>query len=119
MARHGPPKKLGKHQDSGDQGPLYIGDQPRIHPEQAGLLVRFEARDWLEGGFWVEVRSSNVAAIRYDAKLLELYVKFKGGAVYPYSGVHEVKAAMMYNCSSMGRFVHQYLKNRHPTRGPL
>jgi hypothetical protein len=99
--------------------PLYIGDQPRISPEQGGLIKRTEAKDWLKDGFWVEVISSNVKAVRYDKDFMRLWVRFKGGKEYYYEAVNETKAWMCYHCSSFGGFVHQHLKRRHTVRGPF
>lgn len=97
----------------GIDGPLFIGNALRISPVQGGLLKEPDAEGWLENGGAAEVVSSDVAAIAYDKSLMQLAVTFRDGSTYDYHFVSPVKALMMYNCSSMGVFVHQHLKGRH------
>lgn len=86
------------------------------HPKPGVLM----ADDWAKSGMWAMVSSSNVAAIAYDDKEKLLYVMFqvKEGAppVWAYRGVDVFKAKDMFNCNSMGSFVHQRLRNKHPER---
>lgn len=63
------------------------------------------AEEWAENGRWVNVVSSDVAAIRYDAERRELWVEFKDGSIYFYPQVMPSLAMEMYNCSSMGKFI--------------
>lgn len=72
-----------------------------------------DADGWVETGNWVNVKSSNVARIRYDAEDHELYVDFKT-ASYIYYNVPKHVAKNMFNAISMGRFVWRRLRNRYP-----
>lgn len=61
--------------------------------------------EWLFGGYWLTVASSNVDEIRYlyDARILE--VKYLWGGVYQYYQVDEQTARQCYDTDSPGRFV--------------
>lgn len=71
-----------------------------------------DADGWARNGVWVNVKSSNVAGIRYDLVNKRLFVEFKIKDVYQYDIVPSYVAKSMFNCSSMGRFVHYVLKKR-------
>lgn len=90
-------------------------------PPRIDLRSRISDSDeWMKGGEWVLVRSSNVNAIRFDYVNRWLYVEFggkpkKGGgtselAVYIYYGCPPEVAKWMFESASMGRYVHQILK---------
>ncbi len=68
---------------------------------------------WIESGTWMSVTSSDVAAIKYDEEEEELYVSFRSGNTGRYRGVPAKVAADMFNCTSMGTFVHRYLIDRY------
>lgn len=73
--------------------------------------VKYGSTLWAERNQWTGVISSNVAAIRYDRENGVLYVMFTSGRIYSYTNMDQSKAELMYNCSSMGKFVHYYLRN--------
>lgn len=77
---------------------------------------QLDADDWASLGRWVNVKSSNVGAIKYDWDLRRLYVQFKNGSVYSYEGVHPVTARNMFNSASMGKFVWQRLRDKFAYR---
>ena len=61
--------------------------------------------DWVELNIWVDVISSNVAAIRYNINEKQLFVRFHHGGEYCYFNVYPQVALEMYQCPSMGKFV--------------
>ena len=65
---------------------------------------KLDARDWATLGRWVQVKSSNVAAIRYDEGLRRMYVAFKSGAVYACDNFPEELAKAYFRSASMGKF---------------
>ena len=69
--------------------------------------------DWLELDEWVNVKSSNVARIRYRWDQKQLFVDFKNGGRYVYWGVLPQTAKAFYNSPSMGQFVHYRLKDKY------
>lgn len=60
--------------------------------------------DWITLGRWVQIKSSNVAAIRYDEGLRRMYVAFKGGSVYACDNFPEEIAKQYFDASSAGKF---------------
>ena len=109
------------------KGPITYGDalkidtvQPIIeHSDDLVLTerqVRVNSAMWIDSYSWVSVISSNVDSIAYNLKERDLYVRFKGGSTYCYRQVPEQVAKDMFNCSSMGRFVHQRLKGEYGFR---
>jgi hypothetical protein len=72
------------------------------------------AQSWVETGRWVNVKSSNVASIKYNIFDNSLTVMFLSGSGYKYQQVPIRTAKNMFDASSMGRFVHQRLKNVYP-----
>ena len=72
---------------------------------------RIDARTWLTTNQWVGVHSSNVRAIRYDRRTMTLGVQFHRGSTYVYFEVPIEDARAMYLAGSIGKFVHQRLKN--------
>ena len=91
--------------------------KPDGHMPPPGTLF---ADVWVKSGMWVEVASSNVAAIAYDDREQILHVMFqtKSGVppIWVYRGVDPQKAKDMFNCNSMGSFVSQRLKGKHSER---
>jgi hypothetical protein len=63
---------------------------------------------------WQAVKSSNVESISYDQSVQSLHVKFKGGAVYSYSGVDKHRYDAMMSASSVGSYIHSTIKPNHP-----
>ena len=82
---------------------------PKINKTFRGTV-----EDWVRTGDWIKVKSSNVAAIRFLRVNKELYVRFKDGSEYRYSGVSTHTAKDMYGCASMGKFVWSRLRDRFP-----
>ena len=66
----------------------------------------------LQGGNWVisGVTSTNVDTIAYDSNSLKLYVRFKNGSKYVYSGVSPQIAIMFKTAPSKGKFVWSVLR---------
>ena len=62
------------------------------------------------------VASSAVAAIGYDERAQEAYVRFVGGATYAYERVSPTLWEFFRTAPSKGRFVNLILKPRHPCR---
>ena len=82
---------------------------PKINKRYKGTV-----EDWVRSGDWAMVKSSNVAAIRFERVNKELYVAFKDGSEYRYSGVSTHTAKDMYGCASMGKFVWRRLRDKFP-----
>lgn len=105
---------------------LTYGDALKIAPTQpvydgttqlpVSRNYRVDSTRFLKSFSWVYVVSSNVSAIAYDIKSKRLYVMFKSGDVYLYGEVDSSTARDMFNCSSMGQFVHRRLKGKYPFR---
>lgn len=60
--------------------------------------------------------SSNVAQIRYEAKYQWLFVNFKSGKVYKYSGVPLVIAKQLFdeNIQSIGKELNKLILRNYP-----
>lgn len=43
----------------------------------------------------------------------QLFVMFNSGIIYRYDDVPQIVAENMYNCTSLGAYVHQYLKGKY------
>ncbi len=66
---------------------------------------------------WTNVVSSNVAALMYDAKKSQLWVRFlgkngKAGSIYVYYHVPKDVAESFLRAGSQGKFVWQALRGR-------
>ena len=59
---------------------------------------------------WRPVSSSNVAAGAWDETFERLYVRFRSGAVYEYSGVSRATWLAFLNAPSKGQFVFRVLR---------
>ena len=70
----------------------------------------------LAGG-WSAVSSSNVRAVRYEAKTQRLFVDFKNVSGY-YDGVPLSVAAALAEAPSAGKFVWQVLRGGQVKGGP-
>lgn len=60
---------------------------------------------WVNGGYWINVKSSNVAAVMYDKPKRMLWVRFKGGSTYSYYNVSPVRARKFFLTGSFGHEV--------------
>ena len=112
---------------------LSYGDAMRISPTQpildANTLLpvsrtyRITVAVFVSSFAWISVISSNVSSIAYHKDKRLLYVQFRSSgrkaSTYIYSDVEEGAARDMFNCSSMGKFVHYRLKDRYPVRPVL
>lgn len=105
--------------------PLIIGAYPTMVKTTSEKDAVYGVEDWLERSVWVEVISSNIKAIAYDAQTRTLAVEFDGhgkrsDAVYEYQGVPEDVARDMFLASSMGVYLDQRIKKAgYSFRGPL
>jgi len=59
---------------------------------------------------YIEVTSSTLAAVRYDAEEMILCVKFRNGGEYEYQGVPEPVYRGILQAASAGRYFDQYVK---------
>lgn len=60
------------------------------------------------------VISSNLVAVGYDADNKTLYVTFKNGATYAYSGVPEPTYQALLGAESLGSFFHTTIRSEFP-----
>jgi len=60
---------------------------------------------------FVEVSSSNIAAVGYENN--KLYVKFKNGNVYSYDNVSKSVFRELCEASSVGKYFAAYIKNNY------
>lgn len=60
------------------------------------------------------VQSSNVMSVGYDESSQTLEVEYKDGSVYQYYNVPASVYAELLATSSVGKFIHQYIKNAYP-----
>jgi hypothetical protein len=59
----------------------------------------------------VEVESSNVVSIGYDKRAEELFVEFKGGAIYMYSDVPKEEFDNLMKSESVGNYIRLYIQD--------
>lgn len=64
----------------------------------------------------IAVDSSNVDSIGFDPDTSTLRVRFHNGGVYEYDGVPEETFSEFMAASSLGKFLHQYIKGIYPFR---
>ncbi len=104
---------------------LTFGHGPKILPNQSldflapGAFLPgtpLNSQTWAESGATVAVESSNVTAIRYDAANQLLYVGFRNSPTYEYTDVPLQVAKDMYDCTSLGSYVHQRLTHHYAYR---
>ena len=62
----------------------------------------------------ITVSSSNVESIGYDEKLQVLYIRFLNGSLYTYKGVPIMEFQGLLNASSVGSYLHRFIKNLYP-----
>lgn len=62
---------------------------------------------------WFPVKSSNVAAVAYDATTSTLYVKFKSGPTWKYAPVPESVYTTFFVVPSAGRYFAEAVKGRY------
>lgn len=62
------------------------------------------------------VRSSNIAAIGYDAVTGILEIEFKNGDVYQYDNVAEATHKALMKANSIGSYVAIHIKNKYSHR---
>jgi hypothetical protein len=86
-------------------------------PPRVKGIISF--RHGADTGHWVDVISSNVAAIRYDREWSTLSVRFNNGRSYEYMNVPAHLAEDLFESSSMGRFLAKRIKGMYSTRGPF
>jgi len=83
---------------------------------KAGIKVdqrhHVSAKDWADTGVWVNVKSSWVQGIMYNAEEKELNVEFKSGIVCQYPNIQSATARGMFNASSLGKYVHRHLYDK-------
>ena len=60
------------------------------------------------------VTSSNLAAVGYDADNKTLYVTFKNGTTYVYSGVPATTYQSLLGAESLGSFFHTSIRSEFP-----
>lgn len=61
----------------------------------------------------VPVDSSNANYVGYNPKKKLLYVEFRGGALYRYSGVPKVIFEGLQQTDSFGRYLNQKVKGKY------
>jgi hypothetical protein len=91
-------------EDPGPRGPAVVDD--------------LGVEDWVEGDQWAAVRSSNVAAIKYDPERRELRVRFQRHAAgtepqYLYQAVPEDVARGLFLAPSVGTFLAARVKGHY------
>ena len=62
---------------------------------------------------WVEVDSSNIAAIRYYAFMRVLLIRFNNGSVYRYEGVPPKVVGMLIGTESIGRYFYSHIRTAY------
>ncbi|MGH7744966.1 MAG: KTSC domain-containing protein [Candidatus Dormibacteria bacterium] len=62
------------------------------------------------------VRSSHIAAIGHDQANQTLYVRFKDGATFAYSGVDPSQFDALRQAESVGSHFHRHIKGVHATK---
>ncbi|GGX95762.1 KTSC domain-containing protein [Litchfieldella qijiaojingensis] len=63
---------------------------------------------------WVSVRSSAIREVGYDAETSRMFIDFEDShPVYTFCGVPEAVFRELVNSGSVGRYYHQYIKDRY------
>lgn len=63
---------------------------------------------------WVQVESSNLDKIKYDANKQELYVTFKSGGVYKYFRVPQDEfEKLLVDAKSKGSYFHKHIRTSY------
>ena len=58
----------------------------------------------------INVQSSNVEAVGYDSGTSELYVRFRNGSAYKYSGVPKTVYDGIFKAESVGRYLNESIR---------
>ena len=66
--------------------------------------------------YLVPVVSSSISAIGWDQDGPTLYVKFRSGSQYAYSGVPEDTFRDFLEASSKGKFFARFVRDKYPTQ---
>lgn len=61
----------------------------------------------------IEVSSSNIVSVGYNAEQKILEVEFKGGKIYQYLGVPSQIYEEMMNSDSKGTYLHRHVRDRY------
>ena len=62
----------------------------------------------------IQVSSSNILAVGYDADNQIVHVQFLNGSVYIYKGVPQHEFDGLLNAPSVGSYLHRNYKNIYP-----
>lgn len=62
----------------------------------------------------IPVESSNLASIGYDPITASLFVKFRNGSTYAYSGVPSSIYESLLVADSKGSYLNEQVKNQYP-----
>jgi hypothetical protein len=62
---------------------------------------------------WTPVSSSNLHSVRYDPDKAELFVQFKNGKIYRYSGVSAAEHADLMEADSAGSHFASNIRGRY------
>lgn len=62
----------------------------------------------------IKVESSNIAEISYKTKDSVLFVKFKNGTVYSYTGVPAAEFINLLQAESVGKYFNAEIKSVYP-----
>jgi hypothetical protein len=87
-------------------------------PKGPAVTDDLGVNDWLERDEWAAVKSSNVAAIRYDPERRELRVRFQrhretSEPEYSYRGVPEDVARGLFLADSVGTYLAARVKGHY------
>lgn len=61
----------------------------------------------------IQVVSSNISSVGYDAGSLTLEVEFNSGSIYQYLNVPESEYEGLMNASSKGRYINRNIKSHY------
>ncbi|MDN3523082.1 KTSC domain-containing protein [Halomonas ramblicola] len=63
---------------------------------------------------WVSVRSRAITEVGYDTETSKMFIDFEDShPVYTFCGVPEAVFREFVNSGSVGRYYHQYIKDRY------
>jgi len=95
------------------QPPLYARDPAYVAPDElppGNVSPDYDQLTaFLYGGHWLNVTSSNVAAIQYLDQERILYIQYLDGSIYGYTDVSHDEAIDFATAPSKGRWRHQNL----------
>lgn len=101
------PRKLGKKTPPTAWNPTLASDPQ--NPTRISTEITVE--DWIESGERAFGESSTVHSLAYDVEEQKLYVWFLQNSGGYYTSVPIDVAMAFFGANSLGRFVHQRLKN--------